>query len=209
MGFVADLFGAGKAAKAQKQAADKSAQASQYATDKTIAEQKRQFDLIWGETADSRKLGHTATGKLQGLMDGGDPTAWIESTPGYQANLKAGQRQLNASAASRGGLLSGDAAREALKYGADYATGVFNTERNALMAQAGLGQTALNTGAATGQNTTNAITNALQGNAQNLASSYQKKADATSGFWGTVSGTLGGNAFAKNLGSFASGFMGR
>lgn len=206
MGGILDIFGANKTAKAQKQAADKAAAASQYATDQSVALQNAQFNRIWEATAGSRKLGDTATGTLQGLTDGTiDPTAWVQKTPGYQVNLDAGQRQLNASAAARGGLLSGDAAKDALKYGADYATGQFGNERNALLAMAGLGQTAVNTGAQVGGQTTNAITNALQNNAQNLASSYGQKADATAGLWGTITGTFGQNAIAKYAKTFATG----
>lgn len=204
MGAILDIFGASKTAKAQTQAADKAAAASQYATDQSIGLQKEQFDRIWGATAPSRALGDTAVAKLQGLTDGTtDPTAWLQSTPGYKANLDAGQRQINASLAAKGGLLSGDAAKEGLKYGADYATGIYNTERNALLAAAGLGQTAVNTGAATGQATTNASQNALTQNANNLASSFNQKADATAGLWGTISGTYGQNAMAKYAKMFA------
>lgn len=205
MGGILDIFGAGKTAKAQKQAADKAAQASQYATDQSLALQREQFDRVWNATAGSRQLGDTATAKLQGLADGTvDPSEWIKSTPGYQVNLDAGQRQLNASLAAKGGLLSGDAAKEGLKYGANYANGVFGQERNALLSYAGLGQTAVNTGAATGQATANASQNALQQNAANLTSSYNQKADATAGLWGTLSGTFGQNALSK----YASMFMG-
>lgn len=207
MSGLLDIFGANKTAKAQAKAADQAAAASQYATDQSIALQREQFNRIWEATAGGRKLGDTATGTLQGLTDGTiDPTAWVQKTPGYKVNLDAGQRQLNASAAARGGLLSGDAAKDALKYGADYATGQFGTERNALLAMAGLGQTAVNTGAQVGGQTTNAITNALQNNAQNLASSYGQKADATAGLWGTITGTFGNNALAKYAKVFAGGF---
>lgn len=205
MGFIADLFGANKAAKAQKQAADKAAQASQYATDQSLALQREQFNRVWDATAQQRQLGNSATGKLQGLVDGGDPTAWLESTPGFRVNLDAGQRQLNAAAAARGGLLSGAAAREGLRYGADYATGVFNNERNALMSMAGLGQVATNTGAQAGGQMANASQNALMQNASNLGSSYRDKADATAGFWGTVSGNLGQNGSMANMLKFFGG----
>ena len=40
MGGILDIFGASKTAKAQKQAADKSAAASQYATDQSMALQR-------------------------------------------------------------------------------------------------------------------------------------------------------------------------
>lgn len=207
MGQVLDIFGAKKAAKAQKQAADKAAAASQYATDQSLALQREQFDRMWGATQGARDLGDAAIGKLNALNSGAlNATDWIKSTPAYQTNLDAGQRQINASMAARGGLLSGDAAKEGMKYGADYANNLFNQERNALMAQAGLGQTATAQGGSAGQNMANNGQNALFNNANNLASSYNQKADATAGFWGNMVGTFGSNAIGGKLGSFLKGF---
>lgn len=203
MGGILDIFGAGKAAKAQSQAADKAAAASQYATDQSLALQKEQFERVWGATAGARQLGDTATTQLQGLADGSvNPSEWIKKTPGYQVNLDAGQRGLNASLAAKGGLLSGDAAKEGARYTADYANGVFGQERNALLSYAGLGQTATNTGAATGQATANASGNALQTNAGRLASSYADKADAAGGLWGAVTGALGGGNALSSINQY-------
>jgi len=209
MGGILDIFGASKTAKAQKQAADKSAAASQYATDEALRYQREQDARTYADTAGVRALGNTATGKLQGLMDGSvNALDFTRATPGYQVNLDAGQRQLNASAAARGGLLSGAAAREGLRYGADYGTSVFNGERNALFQAAGLGQQGVNTGAQSGAQAANASQNALTRNADNLSSSYGQKADATAGLWGTIAGTYGKNALSKQFGSFAKGFGG-
>jgi len=207
MGGILDIFGASKTAKAQKQAAESSAAASQYATDQSLAYQREIDNRIWQATQGARDLGSSAITKLQGLSNGTvNALDFTKSTPGYQTNLDAGQRQINASLAARGGLLSGDAAKEGLKYGADYATGVFNQERNALLAAAGLGQTATNTGAQVGQGAANASQNALTQNAANLSSSYNQKADATAGLWGTITGTFGQNALAKYAKMFAGGF---
>lgn len=133
-------------------------------------------------------------------------TDWLRSTPGYDVNFKEGQRAQNASLASRGGLLSGDAGRAAIQYGQDYGNRIFNQERNALQSIAGLGQSATAQGAAAGSQQANAGQNALFQNAGNLSSSYQNKADATSGFWGTMAGTFGSNALSGQLGSFMKGF---
>lgn len=207
MGGILDIFGASKTAKAQKQAAEKSAQASQYATDQSLAYQREQDARTYADTAGARNLGNAATTKLQGLIDGTvDPNAFVRSTAGYQVGLDQGQRQINASAAAKGGLLSGAAARAGLRYGQDYATGVLNTERNALMGAAGLGAQGVSTGAQSGAQAANASQNALTGNAQNLASSYNQKADATAGLWGTITGTFGNNALSKYAKMFAGGF---
>lgn len=209
MGFVADIFGGNKAAKAQIKAADKSAAASQYATDQSLALQREQFDRMWGATQPGRDLGNAAIGKINALNNGTvNATDWIKNTPAYQTNLDAGQRQINASMAAKGGLMSGDAAKAGLKYGADYANNLFNQERNALMAQAGLGQTATAQGGAAGQNMANNGQNALFNNANNLASSYGQKADAKAGFWGNMTGLFGSNGFANMAGSFMKGFGG-
>lgn len=203
MGIIADIFGGNQSKKAEQKAAAQAAAASQAATDRSIAAQQAMFDKIWGAGQGARDLGDSAIAKLAGLNNGTvNALDFAKATPGYQVGLDAGQRQLNASLAAKGGLLSGDAAREGLRYGQDYATGTFNTERNALLAAAGLGQTALNTGANVGQNTTNQTQNALFANANTLGQSAYRKADATSGFWGTVSGAIGQNALAGMAGKF-------
>ena len=204
MGVIADLFGASKTASAQKKAADKAAAASQYATDQSIALQRANDDRTWAATQGARDLGNTATGSLNALFNGTtNATDWTRAQPNYQVNLDAGQRQINASAAAKGGLLSGAAAREGLKYGADYATNQYQGAVNNLFTAAGQGAQGVSTGAQTGQATANASQNALTGNAANLASSYNQKADATGGMWGTVAGTFGQEAMAKYAKMFA------
>lgn len=204
MGAILDVFGAGKTAKAQKQAADKSAKASQYATDQSLAFQREQAAQTRADTQGVRDLGNAATGKLQGLIDGTvDPNAFVQSTAGYQVGLNQGQRQINASAAAKGGLLSGAAAKEGLRFGQDYAVGTLNNERNALMGAAGLGMGGVNTATQAGQSAANNSQNALIRNADNLASSFGQKADATAGLWGTIAGTYGQNAMAKYAKTFA------
>lgn len=203
MGFIADIFTSSKAAKAQTRAADQAAAASQYATDQSIALQREQFNRVWDATAQQRALGNSATGRLQGLLDGTtDPTQWLQSTPGYQFNFDEGQRSLQATRAARGGLLSGAAGREAVRYGQNYGNNIFNQERNALLSQAGFGQTATGMGAQAGANAANASQNALLNNASLLGQSSYARGDAQAGFWGSVGGALNGGNF---LASFMKG----
>ena len=201
MGGILDIFGASKTRKAIEKAADKSAAASQYATDQSLALQKEQFERVWAGTQVSRDAGNAATTRLSALSGltpnvdaAGNPqstTDWLRSTPGFDANFQTGTTALNTSLAKRGMGQSGAAARAAIQFGQQYGDRIFNTERSALQSLAGLGQTALNTGAATGQATANASQSALVGNAQNLSSSYRDRADASAGFWGTMTGTFG------------------
>lgn len=133
-----------------------------------------------------------------------DVTAWLRSTPGYEANFKAGQRALSASQAYRGGLLSGEAGREAIRYGADYNDRIFGDQFNRLAAIAGTGQTATSQGSQAGQNYANQSGAAYQQNALNLSSSYQNRGNAISGFWGDVNASW--NKAQNIAGKFLGGF---
>lgn len=117
-----------------------------------------------------------------------DVTAWLRSMPGYEANFKEGQRALSASQAARGGLLSGDAGREAIRYGQDYGDRIFNQERNALFNLAGMGQVSQGQSNQAGQSYANNLSNLNMNNANALASSYQNKANAWTNALGGVAG---------------------
>lgn len=131
-----------------------------------------------------------------------DPTAWLRSTPGYEFNLKEGQRSLNTGLASQGRLFSGDAGREAVRYGQNYADRIYGDQWNRLAGIAGAGQTAQSQGAGAATNYANNSGNALQWNARNLSSSYQDKGNSTAGFWGNLSGS------ANNMGNALMMFAG-
>lgn len=285
MGFIADIFTANKAVKAQEKAADKSIAASQQATDKSLGLQKEIFDKLWGGTQVQRDAGDAATRMMASLMGlslpagqtaspamtqtyptgqqdatasyGGrapqsdierrvaamsdtgliydgltpnalarpatttaqygqaqpvadtpaapanalDPTAWLRSTPGYQFNFDEGARALNTKLAGEGRLQSGDASREAVRYGQNYGDRIFGDQFNRLAAIAGAGQTAQSQSASAGTNFANNSGNALMQNAGNLSSSYQNKGNAISGFWGNVQGGINNveSSFARAM----------
>jgi hypothetical protein len=184
--------------RSQSRAAQQAATASQNATDASLALQREQFDRVREDNRIGREAGQAATtrlSQLSGLTPNVDAegnamstTDWLRSTPGYEANLAAGQRQQNASLASRGGLLSGDAGRAAIQYGQDYTNRIFNQERNALQSIAGMGQTATAAGSAAGAQQANSAQNALTRNADNLSSSYQARGNAMTNMFGGVAG---------------------
>ena len=66
--------------------------------------------------------------------------ALFEESPGYQFRLQEGQRALEASQAARGGLLSGRAALESLRYGQGLASNEYDSYINRLASLAGIGQ---------------------------------------------------------------------
>lgn len=112
------------------------------------------------------------------------------NSPGYQFRLGEGQRQLNTGLASRGQLFSGDAGREAVKYGQNFASNEYNTYLNQLFNAAGMGQTSTGQSNAAGANYAQGVNqnNMATGNA--LASSYGTQANS----WQNALGTVGGMA---------------
>lgn len=63
------------------------------------------------------------------------------STPGYQFNLDEGRKQLEASAAARGGLYSGQALKALTQYGQNYADRTYGDYMNRLAGISGIAQT--------------------------------------------------------------------
>lgn len=61
----------------------------------------------------------------------------VMQTPGYEFRRAEGERALQASTAAQGGLLSGQALKEAQRYGQDYSTGEFDSYLNRLYNQIG------------------------------------------------------------------------
>lgn len=125
----------------------------------------------------------------------------FEADPGYQFRLGEGQKQIESSAAARGGLLSGAAAKALTKYNQNFASNEFqnaynrfNTNQgntfNRLASLSGVGQTATNQLQQAGQNfANNAGQAAIYGGTQR-ASGYAGQA----------------NALASGLGGLASAF---
>jgi hypothetical protein len=177
--------------------ANKSAQTQADAAGRSADVQMQMFREGQAAQEPWRQAGVEALNKLVPLTDyknfGMDQ---FQADPGYAFRLSEGQKALERTAASRGGLLSGGALKAATRYGQDYGsqeyTNAFNryqTERSARLAPlqslAGLGQTTAQQigqqGMQTGSNVGNEITNA--GAAR--ASGYVGTANALTGGVGT------------------------
>jgi len=137
---------ASSAASAQAGAADRAAQLS-----------NEQYYQTREDQAPWRTAGVNALNKL-GTASDYTPfnMAQFQQDPGYAFRLSEGQKALDRSSASRGGLISGGALKAATRYGQEMGsqeyTNAFNryqTERQArlgpLQSLAGVGQTAANT----------------------------------------------------------------
>jgi hypothetical protein len=131
---------------------------------------------------------------LPGQPDGGDanafnPTDWLRSTPGYQFNFDEGARAMNTRLAGQGRLQSGDASREAIRYGQNYGDRIYGDQYNRLASIAGSGQVASSANQQAGQNYANNQTNLNMNTANARASSYQNNANAWTNALGGVAGS--------------------
>lgn len=116
----------------------------------------------------------------------------FKADPGYAFRLSEGQKQLDRTAASRGGLLSGGALKAATRYGQEMGsqeyTNAFNryqTERaarlNPLQSLTGMGQTTANQVGQAGQTMATNVGNDITNSAAARASGYVGGANALTG----------------------------
>jgi hypothetical protein len=145
----------------------------------------------------------------------------FKADPGYAFRLSEGQKQLDRTAASRGGLLSGGALKAATRYGQEMGsqeyTNAFNryqTERaarlNPLQALTGMGQTTAQQVSNAGQTMATNVGNDITNSAAARASGYVGGANALTGGLNTylnysnsqnIANSLAGNnaAYARGM----------
>jgi len=165
IGAGASAISGRSASRAQRDAANQ-ATALQQAQD---AEARRQYDQNRADFAPYREVGVTSLNQLAtGTRDGGDfnrnfTLADFNADPGAEFRRTEGQRGVEASAAARGGVLSGGALRALARYNSDFASNEygraydrFNNDRtqrfNRLASLAGVGQSATGSSVAAGNN---------------------------------------------------------
>lgn len=217
IGGVVSSKNASKATKAQTDAANQAEQ-----TQRDMFERNVELQEPW------RQAGIGALGDLtKGTQAGGDfmrdfSMADFQADPGYAFRLSEGQKALEASAAARGGLLSGGTGKALVNYGQEAgsqeygnAYNRFNADRdrrfNRLSSLAGTGQTATRDvtqqGAATASNIGNLQTQAgsaqaagsiARGNAINntigtIGNWWQQQPQQSSGQAWYSAGQPGGN----------------
>lgn len=184
VGAVGSSLAAGKAASAQENAANTAS-----ATQLKMYNQTRDDQAPW------RAAGGTAVGQLSaGTAAGGEfnrnfTMADFNQDPGYQFRMDQGSRALQASAAARGGLLSGGTLKALNRYGQDFASNEYSnaynrfnndqsTRFNRLSSIAGLGQTSVGQTGAAGTATANQIGSNMLGAGNAQAAGYIGQANA-------------------------------
>jgi hypothetical protein len=204
---------------------DNALQAQEAATAKIVAEQQRQFDLTRGDLAPWRTTGGSALGQLASLyglstvgpdgktVPGSAPDmSKFFTSPDYQFRMKQGLAGVDAGAAAGGSLDSGATRKAEIGYAGNLASGEFGNYANRLAGIAGVGQTAVNTGAQLGQENTNQISQAYA-NMGNAQSSYylgqgNMYANALGGLANIGSGLITNNPNWFGSGSGGTGWSG-
>lgn len=184
IGAVASSSAAGKAADAQRDAANTAS-----GTQLQMYNQTRDDQAPW------RTAGGTAIGQLSaGTQAGGEfnrnfTMADFNADPGYQFRMDQGSKALQASAAARGGLMSGGTLKSLDRYGQDYASNEYGnaynrfnndqtTRFNRLSSIAGVGQTSVGQTGAAGANAANQIGSNTIGAGNAQAAGYVGQANA-------------------------------
>jgi hypothetical protein len=215
---VGSIVGGSNAADASQNAANTQAASADLAAQLQNQQFNKQVEL----QAPFREAGLTAQNKLldyMGLSAGAGgkyakdfSMADYQADPGYAFRLSEGLKGLDASAAARGGLISGNALRAATQYGQEMgsqeyqnAYNRYQTNRsnqlNPLQSLMGAGQTATNTMGQASQNYANAAGDAYMGAGNARASGYVGSANA----WNQA---LGGATNALTQGIYANNFFG-
>lgn len=211
LGAGASIISGNKAANAQKDAANQATQV-QLAQN---AEAKRQYDQNRADLAPYRDAGYTALGQIgAGTKAGGEfnrnfTMADFRADPGYAFRTAEGMRGLEASAAARGGALSGGALKAIARYNQDAASQEYGaaynrynndttTRYNRLASIAGVGQTATNSGIAAG----NDYVSQLQQGANNITSNINAAGNARASQYANTGQAIGGAI--NSIGSYYS-----
>lgn len=144
---------ANKAANTQANAANQAAQLQAKSAADALAFEKQQYATQQANQAPWLASGTQALGQLQSMPSFQGPGADFTQDPGYQFRVAQGLKAIQNSAAARGGALSGGTLKGITDYSSGAASQEYNnafnrslstyqTNQNALLSRAGLGQNA-------------------------------------------------------------------
>lgn len=161
--------------------------------------QLQQYKQTREDQTPYREAGYAALDQLKGMKS---PTPEdLMATPGYQFGLNEGNRNVQGSAAARGGLYSGSALKALTRYGNDYATTkladadtMFGNRWNRLAALAGIGQTSTQATSNAGAGAANAIGNINMSN----ANAQGAAAISQGNIWGNAVNQIASNGSRNN-----------
>jgi len=197
--LIGGLASASSSSSAASKASKSSAAASAYATDV----QNQQYQQTRSDYAPYRDAGYNALAQMQSPeyykdFEYSDMTA----DPGYSFRLSEGQKQIEQSAAAKGGLQSGSALKAAATYGQEMGSQEYGNAYNRYMQSrtqnynqlaslAGLGQTANSATSTAGSNYANSVSNIATTNAANQGNSYLTAANSWNSAYQGIGNALG------------------
>ena len=162
IGAGAGLYASSISSSAQSDAAQAAAETTQNATDASVAESQRQYDLSRADLAPWVTAGTNALADLTAAMAAGPGD--YEESEGYQYRLDEGNKAIERSAAAKGSSLSGATLKALTEYGQDYATNDYDNflsryynSLTPLQSLAGVGQTSASQTASLGSSTASSI----------------------------------------------------
>jgi hypothetical protein len=213
-------IGARSAAKAQVRAGEQAVDSNERVAQMQIDAQKEMFDKQNRLQQPYRSAGEYGLSQIRnGMSTGGQFTKQFgmkdyEADPGYAFRLTEGLKGINANAAARGGLISGNALKAAARYGQQMGSeeyqNAFNryqvnrsNQLNPLMSLAGIGQTATNVLGNAASQQGAGISSALGQMGQSNANAYGDMGNAR------ASGYVGmGNALNSAVGTGLNFYQG-
>lgn len=192
-------------ANAQKKAAGQAAASQTAAVDKSVEEQRRQFDAMKELLAPYVSAGETALAKQLGLIGlGGEgeqeaALAAIEAGPEFGAMTRAGEEALLQSASATGGLRGGNIQEALAKFRPEVLSGLISQQFSRLGGIAEMGSNAATNQGSTGMTLAGNLSNLYaQGGAANAGAALAR-GNANAGLFSNIAGAAG-----FGLGSFAT-----
>jgi hypothetical protein len=215
---------ASKAAKAQAQSADKAAALQSESAREALALEKQMYEEGVKRQQPFYDAGITAQNRLLDILGLSDRTTAegygsgvrpfgmddFRADPGYNFRMKEGLKSLDATAAARGGLISGNALRGAQEFGQDLASQEYTNAYNRYRANRsdvltpiqsilGQGQTTASELGSAGQNYAKNAGSTMMAAGNARASGYTNSADSWNRAIGGASNTINSNMLYNQM----------
>jgi hypothetical protein len=199
------IVGGVMSSRAQKSAAKTASRAQTEAADKSIAEQRRQFDAVQQLMAPYVQSGTTALSRYNALTglagEEAQQTLINQITSGaeYGSLVRQGEEAILQSASATGGLRGGNTQSALARFRPEILSSLIRDEYSRLGGMVSMGQNAAagvgNAGMQTGQN----ISNQYGQIGQAQAGAALARGQATANMWGNIAGSIG---LTAGLGGF-------
>lgn len=193
------------ASNAQEDAAATAAGAQTATSEASIAEQRRQFDVVQALLKPYVDAGSGAIGQQQALLglSGADAQrdaiSALEAGPQFQSMMKQGENAILQNASATGGLRGGNVQATLAQFRPQLLSQLIEQQFGKLGTISGLGQASAAGQAAAAQNTGNAISNALTQQGQAAAGAALASGQAQAQMWGNIGNTIGSVATLKAM----------